>query len=92
MRNRMSGGVRGRRQKPSPTRSDIGFIINIHYYLHFWSKRKSTIIALFILCRNAYKMTAAALIFISVLSESKNRLLNGHDLYYNVHITKLTWR
>ena len=29
------------------------------------------------------------LISISVLSESKNRLLNRHNLYYNVHITKL---
>ena len=31
-------------------------------------------------------MTAATLISISVLSESKNRLLNRHNLYYNTSI------
>ena len=29
---------------------------------------------------------------LSVLSESKNRLLNRHNLYYNIFIAKLTWR
>ena len=27
-----------------------------------------------------------------VLSESKNRLLNRYNLYYNIFIAKLTWR
>lgn len=31
-------------------------------------------------------------IVLSVLSESKNRLLNRHNLYYNIFIAKLTWR
>ena len=31
-------------------------------------------------------------IVLSILSESKNRLLNRYNLYYNIFIAKLTWR